>query len=147
MLHNHGHQAEALFGRGDGDLFWDLFVGARTKEGGLVEPLRCGWTHAPPNGRAHFDTFSDRTVRTDCLDWSPDGGVVSEVSCVTWFQAVYRDPACFDDGGLAFTMWWFQSIPGRGNDLTHEGAALTNWWELFADLEASIDTPSWLLET
>lgn len=146
MLHNHGHQAEALFGRGDPHLFWDLFVGARTQEGGLVEPFRCGWTHTAPNGQAHYDTFSDLTVTSDCLGWEPEGGALSEINCSDWFEDVYADSTCFNDGGLAFQVWWFQSIPGLGNDLVYEGAQLSNWWVLFADLESVITQPSWLLD-
>ncbi len=146
MLHNHGHQAEALFGRGDPVLFWDHFVGGRTNEGGLVEPLRCGWTHTPPNGQAHYDTFNQRIVASDCLDWIPEGGPTSQVNCATWFEATYGDPSCFDDGGLAFYVWWFQSVPGANNDLRFEGSKLTNWWSLFADLESVTPDRSWLLE-
>ncbi|MGI9648043.1 MAG: hypothetical protein ACR2OI_05945 [Acidimicrobiia bacterium] len=146
MLHNHGHQAEALFGRGDAHLFWDEFVGARTSEGGLEAPFRCGWTHTPPNGLSHYDTFSDRTVASDCGAWEPAGGEVSDMDCSVWFEAVYEDPACFDDGGLAFSVWWFQGVPGEGNGLSYQGKALTNWWQLFADLESAVDSPSWLLE-
>jgi hypothetical protein len=147
MLHNHGHQAEALFGRGDPLLFWDLFVGGRTKDGGLVEPLRCGWTHTAPNGQRDYDTFNARTVTSDCPDWEPSGGPPSTVGCSTWFSAIYGDAACFDDGGLAFMVWWFQSLPGRDNGLSHDGVPLGNWWALFSDLESAIDRPSWLLES
>lgn len=146
MLHNHGHQAEALFGRGDPFLFWDHFVGARTAEGGLEEPFRCGWTHTPPNGTTHYDTFSTRTVASDCLEWTPEGGNESEISCTTWFEHVYGEPGCFNDGGLAFSVWWFQSIPGPANNLVFAGSKLGNWWQLFADLESVLDRPSWLLE-
>ncbi len=146
MLHNHGHQAEALFGRGDPHLFWDEFVGERTSEGGLVEPYRCGWTHTPPNGLAHYDTFSDRSVLSDCRSWKPAGGSLSEVSCSTWFEAIFGEPDCFDDGGLAFTVWWLQAIPGRGNGLTWDGTPLIDWWMLFADLESVTAGPSWLLD-
>ncbi len=146
MLHNHGHQAEALFGRGDAHLFWDRFVGSRTDGGGLAEPLRCGWTHTPPNGETHYDTRNPRTVISDCPDWEPGGGQTSEVSCSTWFGHVYGDTRCFDDGGLAFSVWWFQSIPGLGNGLSYEGSRLGNWWQLFADLETVLDRRSWLLE-
>ena len=145
MLHNHGHQAEAVFGRGDAYLFWDEFVGARTFEGGLEEPLRCGWTHTPPNGVRDYDTFNQRAVESDCVDWDPDGAPVSEISCSTWFEAVYGDPGCFDDGGLAFTVWWFQGLPGLDNGLSYQGMPLANWWLLFADLEAVLGAPSWLL--
>jgi hypothetical protein len=146
MLHNHGHQAEALFGRGDADLFWDQFVGPRRDGGGLVEPIRCGWTHEPPNAAAEYDTHSGLRVSTDCLDWEPDGGTPAEVTCGNWFLSVYGDAECFDDGGLAFFVWWFQSFPGRENGLVYEGEPLANWWHLFADLEAVVDRTSWLLQ-
>ena len=146
MLHNHGHQAEALFGRGDPVLFWDHFVGGRTNDGGLVEPFRCGWTHTAPNGQSHYDTYDDRVVVSDCLHWTPGGGTVSEVNCATWFESTYGDAGCFDDGGLAFYVWWFQSIPGAGNGLTFEGDQLADWWVLFADLESVTAHRSWLLE-
>lgn len=146
MLHNHGHQAEAVFGRGDALLFWDLFVGQRSDEGGLEDPIRCGWTHEPPNAEGEYDTHNDRSVLSDCLSWDPDGGVRSDVGCSDWFSPVYGDSRCFDDGGLAFFVWWFQSVPGRDNGLEYAGKQLANWWLLFADLEAVVDNPSWLLE-
>lgn len=148
LLHNHGHQAEALFDRADPVLFWDHFVGERTADGGLVGPYRCGWMHFPPNGQVDYDTFSTRSVTSDCDDWTPEGGDLTSVSCATWFEHVYGDPACFDDGGLAFEVWWFQSLPGRSNGLTFEGTPLVNWWVLFGDFEAAIevDRRSWLLE-
>jgi hypothetical protein len=146
MLHNRGHQAEALFRRGD-PVLWDLFVGSVGAGADPSTVSGCGDTHFPPNAAAPYDYRNPRVVLTDCMDWRPSrDGAAEAVSCATWFEHTYGRPDCFEDGGLAFYVWWFQGMPGRDNGLTYQGAELTDWWGLFADLEAAATgTASWLL--
>lgn len=145
MLHNRGHQAEALFSRADPQL-WASFVGPSDRPGG--NPVQgCGDTHFPPNAESAYDYVNLRQVATDCTAWQPDRqGPTEQISCETWFSYAYGAPDCFNDGGLAFYVWWLQGLPGRDHQLSLEGDPLINWWLLFADLDAAVTGgPSWLV--
>jgi len=143
MLHDRGHQMEALFDRADPDL-WDRFVGPVGP--GNESVRRCGDTHFPPNGEADYDYTNPREVESDCLAWRPAGGEPAAITCATWYDSVMGDPSCVVDEGLAYYVWWMQAIPGRDNTFTDRGRALVDWWGLFADLEAAAtDSDSWLL--
>lgn len=146
MLHNRGHQAERLFQRADPTL-WSRFVGDIGSIGNPNTVYRCGNTHFPPNAESDYDYVNPGGVMSNCFDWRPDGDLSQTVDCGTWFNHVYGDDRCFDDGGLAFYVWWFQAIPGWDNGLTFQNMALVDWWLLFADLEsAATDSRSWLTQ-
>lgn len=145
MLHNRGHQAEALFSRGDPTL-WGRFVGITGPQADPDTVYRCGNTHFPPNAEYDYDYRNPRRVLSDCLNWSPEGGTPEVVDCSTWYSHVYGKPRCIDDGGLAYYVWWFQAIPAQDNQLSYGSSRVLNWWDLFADLDGAHRRRSWLTD-
>jgi|GEM_PF-4602736 len=135
ILHNHGHQLEAFLTHKDSNgIFWNNFVGSSTGQSALTStPKHCGWTHYAPNSVSDYDTSATRTVQSDCETWNPDGpSTTKPVNCETWQKYAYNKPGCIDDGGLAFSVWWMQNLPGHNNGLTFKGKALRNWWEYYS---------------
>ena len=114
-IEDHMHQAEAVFRDAGEELFWKRFVG-QPGEG------RCGWAHFPPNGTRDYDWANSAYVETDIEDWRPEGGARQRMNCDRW-------------GGdsLGWFMYWMQNVPGAGNEVTHGGRPLTNWWRLIGD--------------
>lgn len=153
MLHNRGHQVEAQMGRRkdgaahpDNQLFFNEFVGSRTT-GAYTNPVRCGDVHYPPNTNGdEYVTWLPDTVQTDCATWGPEGGRQATVSCATWFEAAYGDPTCYNDGGLSYTVWWMQNLPGRDSELQWQGKSLRNWWAVMADFDAVMKQRTWLTQ-
>jgi len=147
LLEDHGHQLESVFRFVDNSL-WDKYQ----RPNGDTNPLavnRCGWTHSPPNSgdwsgdRGQYDWNDKTIVKSDCEDWKPDGGgIVKDTNCNNWYEPFYKtaytDTACQEDNGAAFKVWWMQNIPGKGNNLTSQGMSLRNWWDFYADFDASI---------
>lgn len=152
LLHNRGHQVEAHFGRlrndpghPDHQLFVTQFIGSSSGFGPLNTPRRCGNVHLPPNTRGDdYVTWLTDEVVSDCESWAPGGGQVSTLTCADWFEPAYGDPTCFDDGGLAHVVWWFQNLPGLDNGLVGQGRPLRNWWQIMGDFESVMDEPTWL---
>lgn len=131
-VHNHFHQLEHLLNHVDGRettpdedwdqlLFWGKFVGS-DKSHKIVRP-GAGWCHYPPNAEQDYDYSNPRTVETDIEDWRPDGtGARKPISSERW-----------DGDDLKFYVYWFQSLPGAGHSLVHEGRPLRNWWIFTGD--------------
>ncbi len=141
MLLNRGLQIESLLRHRDAGLFVDEFVGG---EAPFSSPARCGNSVWAPNSTDAFVTWEPEVVTSDCQTWTPDGGTPAEISCSTWFTPAYGDPECFPDGGVAFSVWWMQNLPGHENGLSDGDRALTNWWEPLARLEQIETADSWL---
>lgn len=140
VLEDHGHHVESVMKFADASL-WDKFENPHGNTTGIN---RCGWTHSPPNvtNAEQYNWRSERVVDSDCMDWKPDGGgVVSQVSCHTWYGA-----ACLDDTGAGFKVWWMQNIPGLNNNLTYQSKRLKNWWSLYADLDIALLSGLYLTE-
>ncbi len=141
MLLNRAHQIEAMLPERDPELFLVDFVGGQPP---FSSPARCGNSHWAPNSVDAFVTWNTESVRSDCANWQPDGGAEESVSCSTWFAAAYGDPTCFADGGVAFYVWWMQSLPGHDNGISTGDGTLSNWWQPLARLETVQDAESWL---
>ena len=145
-LESYGHRLEATFGYVASTTFWKAFVGGwnygfPAGTGGKSQPpRRCGWTHAPPNGRTAYDWFNEKSVYSDCEDWKPDGyGQTKLVSCHTWSSAgsCYNvDP--FKNADLGWKIYWMQNMPGLNNPLTSGGKKMRNWWEFIADFDVAL---------
>jgi len=146
-LEDHTHQIEAVLNFVDGRdetpgnqwanlLFWGKFVGSDST-GKIVRP-GCGWTHYPPNGAADYDWYNTGAVSSDCMNWLPDGGgSKNTISCTTWGGSDCQQND-YGGGGVAYKVWWMQSIPGLNNGLTYGGRDLKNWWSFIGDFDGQI---------
>lgn len=131
LVEDHTHHIEAIMSF-VGNTLWSKFVNPYGQSNVVNH---CGWTHSPPNTTGGYDWMNERITKSDCMDWKPEGGgQVSDVSCHTWSGS----GSCLDDGGLAFKVWWMQSIPGLNNNLTYQNKALRNWWEFYQDFDAAL---------
>lgn len=169
-IHNRGHQIESQLSYLEKDkilkneLFWNLFIGRNSnlvESENRVKNGRSGDTHFPPNGRHDYDYDNSELVLSDIGDWKPDNsGEKIEVNIDTWkfsrglpvslpefgMMEKYRDLTQIDDVGGdpqgGWLIYWFQSIPGKNNDIQYtkngEEFTLTNWWELFYNWDESI---------
>jgi uncharacterized protein YjdB len=145
-VHNVGHQVEAMFahvnGRQDGNsrLFWRDFVGQDAS--GRFITGRAGWTHMPPNTTTDYDYLNGTLVASDIEQWRPDNtGTKKQVNVNTWANLTYPWPGEADFAQRAESQWyvyWFQSLPGRGNRIPHGANWMTNWWAFVADWDAAI---------
>jgi hypothetical protein len=147
LLEDHGHQIEAVFRFVD-NILWEKFQRPNGDTNTNIVN-HCGWTHSPPNSgdwggdRGQYDWNDKTIVKSDCEDWKPDGGgVVKNTNCNNWYEpfygASYATVPCQDDTGVAFKVWWMQNIPGKANTLTYQGKLLRNWWDFYADIDASL---------
>ncbi len=141
-LENHGHHIEIVLKRMDRSFFDGYFVGSFAPG---VAFRRCGWMHSTPNGAGDgYDWFEDTPYLSDCEDWKPDGsGQKKLVNCETWrdvFVWPGRDEskACPEDCGVAFKVWWMESLPGFDNGLAYNGKPLRNWWEFIGDYDVAV---------
>jgi|GEM_PF-2886217 len=163
-LEDHTHHIERIFDYVDRNLWWEninSFTGGASefRPNNLGLPLRCGWTHCPPNVIISpnqcgvnpdypqscmcegYNWFSERTVLSGCEDWRPDGsGEKTSVNCHTWSDSPdcrdYTDP--FKDGNVGFKIWWMQNIPGKSNGLTYDGKMMRNWWDFVGDFDQAM---------
>lgn len=169
-LHNRGHQLEAQFSYVDelqgvtapGDrLFWNYFAGLGHNPGSNVPSGRVGATHFPPNAIRDYDYDNPTFVKSDIQTWSPAGGEFIDVNSYLWKSARYN----FDLANVFFMngqqywndynwhaefkwlLYWWQSIPGRGNNISFRGTPLTNWWHVFYNWDEVIRTSGGLLQT
>lgn len=142
-LEDHTHQIEWVLNYIDGRdaaptadwgklLFWGKFVGSDFSHK-IISP-GCGWTHYPPNGEKDYDWYNEKQILSDCEDWKPDGtGQKKLISCRTW-----SGTNCVYDEGLSFKIWWMQNIPGKNNNLMHNGKKLKNWWDFIGDFDRAM---------
>lgn len=145
-VHNVGHQLESMLSyiniRQDGNqnLFWRSFVGQDVN--GQFITGRAGWTHMPPNTTQGYDYLNPTRVDSDIEDWRPDNtGAKKAVNVNTWGGMTYPWPDEPEFGQRVESQWytyWFQSFPGRGNQIPHGSGWLTNWWAFVADWDAAV---------
>lgn len=158
ILHVHGHQLESMLIRtwDDSNLFkpeyWS-YNGDLPPQGlaPIDNPLgfyRCGSIHYTMNaqyaGPEHLGGHENistliREVYTDCMDWRPGGGELEEVSCREWYRAMYGNSDCFWDDGLAWYVFWHQSIPGIGNGIVDDRGQMRNLWQTMGDPDAMLE--------
>ena len=137
-VHNHGHHLERILGWVDNSLFWDGFVGGRTRgtsSGWVIdwENRGCGWTHHAPQTAPGNDYGLNAagSELSDCKDWKPDrSGVKNSISCDNW--------SCLE---LEYYRWWMQNMPGKDNNLIYNGNPVRNWWDFTADFDAALTPP------
>jgi Concanavalin A-like lectin/glucanases superfamily/FG-GAP-like repeat len=141
--HNHGHQLEAILGysnqrqTGNTQLFWQSFVGRSAN--GTWQRGRAGDTHHPPNALTDYDYSNTTTFNSDISTWTPSGGTFMPTSLPTWRNILYP----FPDGVLPtqddawWYLYWFQSMPGRGNTIPFNTNRMTNWWQFTGDWDAA----------
>jgi len=137
-IHNHIHQIEDLLNHIEGRdqtpperwnqlLFWGKYVGSDFSHN-LTEPRRCGWAHLPPNADRGYDYASDKVVRSDIEDWTPDGsGQFKPINADRWGK-VEAD----------WHLLWMQSLPGKDNNLKFKNQRLNNWWVFVADWDQAL---------
>lgn len=160
MLHNRGHHMEALSGYwfGDSQAFsYDGYVGQGFSYETLVAPLgfyRCGNVHRALNspaialpGQPEENWWVNRTVQSDCENWARSGGTPEAINCANWYEPYYGDPTCFDDGGEAWYVYWFQNMPGIANGMVDEGGQWRNVHQAIADPDSVLTATSHLYET
>jgi len=145
-VHNVGHQLEAQYTyiaqRQDGNsyLFWRQFVGQDA--GNQFITGRAGWTHMPPNTVVGYDYLNPTVVASDIEDWRPDNsGTKKGVSVTTWANHVHPWPGAADFSQRTESQWyiyWFQSMPGRGNTIRHGTNYMTNWWAFTGDWHGAV---------
>ena len=147
-VHNVGHQLEAQYSfiarRQDGNtrLFWRQFVGQNTSDQFITG--RAGWTHMPPNTVVSYDYLNTTAVASDIQDWRPDNtGTKTNVSVSTWANQVHPWPGAANFSQRTESQWyiyWFQSMPGRGNSIPHGTNWMTNWWAFTGDWHAAVQS-------
>jgi hypothetical protein len=145
-VHNVGHQLEAQYSynaqRQDGNtrLFWRQFVGQTASDQFVTG--RAGWTHMPPNTVVGYDYLNPTPVASDIEDWRPDNsGTKQNVSVSTWANHSYPWPGAPDFPQRAESQWyiyWFQSMPGRGNVIRNGTGWMTNWWAFTGDWHGAV---------
>ena len=146
-VHNVGHQLEAQYTyiaqRQDGNtqLFWRQFVGQNASNQFVTG--RAGWTHMPPNTVKDYDYLNSASVASDIEDWSPDNsGAKKNVSVSTWANHAHPWPGAQGFGQQTESQWyiyWFQSMPGRGNTIRHGAGWMTNWWAFTGDWHGAVN--------
>lgn len=166
-LHNRGHQFEAqmmwLEQRQPFDvknqLFWNKFVGINETS---TSPLgRSGMTHFPPNTSVDYDYCNQSLVESDIMNWLPSGGEKRSINCGTWTNINYaidfnikdfnnNNISLNKDSHTKWLLYWFQSIPGKDNNIPYEKDGvnhnITNWWELFYNWDETIQNGRTLWE-
>lgn len=145
VVHDRCHQLEALFGWADRratqvNQVWSRFTGYA---GGSFRPGRCGDCHHPPNATKDYDYHNQNPVESDIMDWRPEGGTQTPVSCRTWEQISYpypypasRNRRLFE-GDDNWYVFWMQSIPGL-DPIPTIGPGLTNWWRFMGDFDGAL---------
>jgi hypothetical protein len=64
-------------------------------------------------------------VLSDLEDWRPDGtGRKEPIDCRRW-----------QGDSLRWFVYWMQSLPGAGHQLTWKGRRLRNWWVFIGDYD------------
>jgi len=151
-LHNRGHQIEVQMDKIDGSekikfgpslyrptLFWRDFVGWDPI---IDRPLgRVGCTHMPPNTKVDYDYTNKTFVKSDIKNWKPGGGTLEDVNTDTWTNIKYKfnmdgysvvGNVNYDkDSHCKWMIFWFQSIPGKDNNISYGNKQLTNLWDIF----------------
>ncbi len=138
-----GHHLEALLTyanqRQDGDdlLFQESFIGRDANGDFLLG--RCGKTDRPPNSIQNFQYDYNESVTSDIADWYPnESGARLEVNASGTWGILYPSVNSIEN---KWHIYWRQSIPGVGNNITRFGTErMTNWWEFVADWDTTMRT-------
>jgi len=148
-IHNRGHQIEAQMdyidqsARGTGkQMFWNYFVGYPLNG---TPTGRCGDTHFPPNGTSDYDWNDTVPVLSDITTWQPLGGTKIAVDKSLWMSPSYNYPSqgTFTNSSLdndpqyKWLIYWFQSIPGYGNNIPYNGSVISDWWDIFYNWDSA----------
>jgi len=148
-IHNRGHQIEAQMdyidqsARGTGkQMFWNYFVGYPLNG---TPTGRCGDTHFPPNGTSDYDWNDTVPVLSDITTWQPLGGTKIAVDNSLWMSPSYNYPSqgTFTNSSLdndpqyKWLIYWFQSIPGYGNNIPYNGSVISDWWDIFYNWDSA----------
>jgi hypothetical protein len=164
-LHNRGHQIESQLSfieknkQWPNQLFWNKFVGMR-ESGGPIG--RAGSTHFPPNSNIDYDYRNLNLIESDIESWNPSGGQKAKINVERWREINYSFPENIfwdnkaeagenplfsnnvkDDPHYKWLLFWFQSIPGRNNNIAYttnlgKETVLSNWWEIFYNWDDAI---------
>jgi hypothetical protein len=151
-IHNRGHQIESQLrylerssSPGE-ELFWNKFVGVTNNKQELNG--RAGNTHFPPNAERDYDYNNSKTILSDINNWQPNGGLKSEINSKTWLNVQYGfnmkatsgvyNEDYNNDSQTKWFLYWFQTIPGFGNQLKYNGKQLSNWWDLIFNWDETI---------
>lgn len=158
-LHNRGHQLERQLDHVDGqyntNMYYNSFAIGRNTLGGL--------THTPVNTLKQYDYWNvTDTKSSKIMDWTPDGGKLTNVNANTWGNISYSYEKSismvsfntFSNGDVNYTnnleykwyIFWWQSLPGLNNGLTKTtgtGAftktmTVSNWWDIFYNWDDAI---------
>lgn len=147
LLHVWYHAVEATMRMVDEPLFrlwqgpcdsnWGCYPGS--VDAGKI--ARCGNCHNAPNARSEYDIVNPNPVLSDCLDFNPDGpggfGAVTQISCHLW--GCSGASSIESNSATQYTPWNLQFMPGHGNEITHEGKLLRNWWDAYVEFDTVIE--------
>jgi hypothetical protein len=133
-VHSHGHQLEAMLDfvsqKGtDKTLFSKDFCGKKN-DGSSIRNGRAGSVHYPPNADKEFDYANSNLLDSDIEDWSPNVGMKRKVNYKNWVDIPYLWPNNEkpDKSEAWWYLYWFQAMPGYGNNVRDGILYLSNWW-------------------
>lgn len=144
-LHNRGHQLERQLDYIDNTRFYyNNFAKNRNTIG--------GYTHTPVNTTTQYDYNNSNIVSSDITTWTSTGGVGVNTNNISWLNKTYTfsnemiTPSPFSSGNVNWNtnsevkwfIYWWQSIPGYNNTITHNGKPLQNWWDIFYNWDEAI---------
>lgn len=151
-LHNRGHQLERQLEYIDNStrttsglgFYYTFFAKNRNTVG--------GFTHTPVNTNTQYDYNNSNTVLSDISTWIPLGGVGVNTNNSSWVNKTYTfsnqmiTPSPFSSGNIDWNknaevkwfIYWWQSIPGYNNTITHNNKLLENWWDIFYNWDDAI---------
>ena len=144
-LHNRGHQLERQLDYIDNTRFYyNNFAKNRNTIG--------GYTHTPVNTTTQYDYNNSNIVSSDITTWTPTGGVGVNTNNISWLNKTYTfsnemiTPSPFSSGNVNWNtnsevkwfIYWWQSIPGYNNNISHNGTMLQNWWDIFYNWDDAI---------
>ncbi len=160
ILHVRGHQIERQLEVLDGsDFLFGKFKGFSV--GPYGRERGCGTVHYPVNATSDYQYNNDHHVLSDIEDWEPDGsGERTLVNNSNWVREInvpYNLPTSYyksetsrdvigNDPQGGWMIYWFQSIPGEGNNLQYNGLNLKNWWDTIYDWDYHYTQSKKLLE-
>lgn len=160
ILHVRGHQIERQLEVLDGsDFLFGKFKGFSVGPDGRERG--CGTVHYPVNATSDYQYNNDHHVLSDIEDWEPDGsGERTLVNNSNWVREInvpYNLPTSYyksetsrdvigNDPQGGWMIYWFQSIPGEGNNLQYNGLNLKNWWDTIYDWDYHYTQSKKLLE-
>ena len=88
----------------------------------------CGNVHYPPGAAQGYDYHPASGVLSDCETFMKDGSKPAGVRASSW-GAITADPRIDQDCGGDFLVYWFQNMPGPGNEARDlSGSPMKNWW-------------------